>query len=357
MPVEESGKIAGVADQELVAVAGLVPALPNIRAAHADRFAQAVRSLVEKRAQQGWPNEPTDDMAVFVLVDYPRIVGEMYGGRPFADPTAQCTPLLGHMFFSSSDATHGQFIPIPTEPNAVLEWLDDHKLSDRPIITVYRKEKELLTRRYGLSRPAEIDAIRDHKPSATVQELLGALTLYHRRRVITPTGCPDGVWKRGSAHRYIPGPQPEKSIQSDLAVALEFWFQDTVRVEIEDTTSIGRIDVRLLKGEANAPLAYWAILELKVIKSFTSSASSPVSPSVNVKAIVKGVKQTGAYRKNRRAEEGRLEIYDLRKDKSEDLTDREDVVAALAMYSPPPRIDTWPAFGSPEDARNAGYSG
>jgi len=127
-------------------------------------------------------------------------------------------------------------------------------------------------------------------------------------------------------------------------------------VETEDRTNIGRIDVRLLKKGANTPLAYWIILELKVIKSFTSS-ESPVSPSDNVKAIVKGVKQAWAGRENRGAEEGRLEIYDLRADKSEDLTAREDVLAALKVCSPPPSIDTWPAFGSAEDARDAGYSG
>ena len=120
MAAEGSGEIAGVEDKELAAVAGLVSTLPNVRATRADRFAQAVRMLVEKRAQKGWPNETTADVAVFVLVDYPRKVGEAHDGRPFADPMAQGTPLLGYMFFSSADATHGQFIPIPKEVSAIL---------------------------------------------------------------------------------------------------------------------------------------------------------------------------------------------------------------------------------------------
>ena len=356
MAAEGSGEIPGVEDEELATVAGLVPTLPNVRAERADRFAQAVRTLVEKRAQEGWPNEAAADVAVFVLVDYPRKVGETHDGKPFADPTAQGTPLLGYMFFSSADATHGQFIPIPTEASAILEWLEDHGLGGFPMVAVYRDAKEMVTRRRGIQNSARRDAIRDQEPSATVQEVMEALRHYHRSRVIAPLSCPDGVWKPGSAHRYIPGPRPEKSIQSDLEVALNFWFRGVVRAAGEDTTNIGRIDVRLLKKEANGRLAYWVILELKVIKSFTHS-SSKVFDSTNVEAIVKGVKQAGSYRANRMAEEGMLEIYDLRQDKSEDLTARGAVSAALKRYSPPPKVDVWPMYGSADDARDAGETG
>ena len=357
MSVKGSGKIAGVADEELATVAGLMPALPNVRASRADRFSQEVRMLVEKRAQEGWPVEGTADMAVFVLVDYPRKVGQTHGGTPFADPMAQGTPLLGRLFFSSADATHGQFIQIPTAAAAILEWLEDHGLAGCPMVAVYRNTKEMVTRRFGISDDsARSDAIRDKEPSATVQELMEALKHYHSSRVVTPTGCPDGVWKPYCAERYIPGAQPEKSIQKDLQVALNFWFRGVVRAEGEDNTNIGRIDVRLLKKEANKGLTYWIILELKVIKSFTNTESK-MNDTTNVKAIVKGVRQAGSYRENREAEEGRLEIYDLRKDKSEDLTAREDVSDALAMYSTPPIIDVWHMYGSPDDARNAGQVG
>ena len=109
MKIEDSREIPGVEDRQLAAVAGLLPALPNIRAGSADRFAQAIRTLVERRAQRGWPNESEADLAVFVLVDYPRQVGEKYGGTPFADPRAQGTPLLGSLFFFKSRCNSGPF--------------------------------------------------------------------------------------------------------------------------------------------------------------------------------------------------------------------------------------------------------
>ena len=312
--------------------------------------------MVEKRAQEGWPNEATADMSVFVLVAYPRRVGKMHGGQPFADPTAQGIPLLGFMFFSSWDATHGQFIAIPTEANAILEWLDDHGLGHCPMVTVYREKKEMVTRRRGIGGLAETDTIRDQEPSATVGELMRALSHYHRSRVVTPMGCPEGVWKPELAHKYIPGKHPEKSIQADLVIALRFWFRGAVRVEGEDSTNIGRIDVRLLTSQSGRGLSYWTILELKVIKSFTNTLST-VHDSTNVGAIVKGVEQAGSYQANRKAEEARLEIYDLRKKKSENLTARMEVSAALKKFSPPPKVDVWPVFGSAADARKEGQSG
>ena len=356
MLVEESGDILGVEDEELAAIASLVPALPNIPAPRADRFAQSVRMLVERRAQEGWRNETAADLAVFVLVDYPRRVGEKYRGKPFADPTAQRIPLLGHMFFSSPDATRGQFIPLPTEASAFLEWLEDNELGDCPIVSVYRDAKQMVTRRRGISDSPHIDAIRAQEPSATLDQLMEALRYYHQSRVVTPSNCPKGLWHPDCAQQYIPGPAPEKAIQSDLKLALGSWFRGVVRAEGEDSTNIGRIDVRLLTKRAEGGLAYWIILELKIIKSFTSTRSA-VTDSTNLAAIVKGVKQAGAYRANRCADEGMLEIYDLRENKSEDLRAREDVSAALEKYSPPPRVDLWPVFGSADDARDAGQIG
>ena len=84
MTADGSDKIQGVDDELIATVAGLTPAVPNIRVAEADRFAQAVRTLVERRAQNDWPNEnPQEDLAVFVLVDRPRQVGRAHDGRSF----------------------------------------------------------------------------------------------------------------------------------------------------------------------------------------------------------------------------------------------------------------------------------
>lgn len=364
MPVDPSDSVPGVDSQRLAVAAGRFLELPNIRAEPADRFAQAVRALVEKRAQKNWPNEGEADLAVFVMVDHPRPVGEKYGASPFVDPIAKDTPLLGHLFFSNRDASAGRFMPIPTEGDAILEWLDDNGLGNCPIVIAYRGLKMMVTRRAGVHGTARNDPIRDQKPSATLSELRDALKYFHRTGLLTPTSCPDGVWEQDRAHQYIPGPTPEKSIQSALELVLSSWFRDTVRAESEDKTNIGRIDVRLLKKNVRGnslAYSYWVVMELKIIRSFTNpqrgSNPTPVSRSANIKAIVKGIRQAGSYQKNRSAERGFLEVYDLRKDKGDDLVQQSEVQDAKAEFTPPPEIHVWPVFGSSEDARTAGYTG
>ena len=363
MQPEVPESIPGVDDKQLAAVASLLPSLPNVRAEAADRFAQAIRALVESRAQDEWPNEGEEDVAVFVMVDRPRQVGEKHGAHPFADLIAKEEPILGRLFLTNRDASGGRFMQMPvTDPNAILEWLDDNDLAGCPLVIAYRKSKTMVTRRAGIGDLARRDPIRDHPPSATLGELLAALEHFHINRLLTPTCCSDGVWEQERANQYIPGPRPEKSIQSDLELALNFWFRGVVKAEHEDKTNIGRIDVRLLKrSDQGGPLAYWAIIELKVIKSFTNapkgSAASKVQVSDNVAAIIEGIKQAWAFRQNREADEGLLEIFDLRKDKGQDLMQHADVTAVMVDFVPVPTHHVRPLFGSSGDARDAGFTG
>ena len=361
MPAEVHDNIPGVDTEQLASVASLLPELPNIRAQAADRFAQAVRALVEKRARNAWPNEGAADLAVFVMVDRPRRVGQQHRARPFLDPAAQGEPVLGRLFFANGDATRGHVMSLPTEPNAILDWIDDHDLGRFPLVIAYRNSKQMVTRRAGTSDFARDDPIRDAEPTATLCELSKALSHFHRKWLIAPRRCPSGVWEPRCAGRYIPGPRPERSIQYPLEVALDSWFQGILRTGGEETTTLGRIDLLLLKRREGEPFAYWAVIELKIIKSFTNARRgtepTPIRDNDNVDAIVEGVKQAAAYREDCSAEEALLEIYDLRQDKSDDLTTREEVLAVKDACAPPPRINVWPLFGSARAARNARYTG
>ena len=101
-------------------------------------------------------------------------------------------------------------------------------------------------------------------------------------------------------------------------------------------------------------LAYWAIMELKVVKSLTSTGNK-IQVATNVDSIVEGIIQASAYRANRCAEEGLLEIYDLRKDKQRDLTIEKRVVMARKKHDVSD-VHVRPLFGSANDARRAGFS-
>lgn len=365
MPHNSLGQISGVDDQTLASVIGYLPSLPNLQADESARFAQAVRSIVEGRAQNGWLDEDDhQDEAVFVMVDHPRAVGQKLGANePFADLVATNEPLLGRIFFGSLDASRGRFMSLPVKnSNSILEWLCDNNLSDCPIVIVYRTKKVMATRPSGANDAARLDPIRDTPPTATINELLDALNYFHIHHLLTPSCGASGVWESKRANSYVPGPQPEKSIQANLALALNHWFHGIVKAETEDSTSIGRIDVRLLKKSSeHGALSYWAIIELKIIKSFANASigktPTTVSSKANIEALIKGIEQTWAFKANREAEEGLLEVFDLRQDKLENLMERTEVVTALTKCSPISAYNVRPLFGSSDDARKAGFTG
>lgn len=362
MSPEDNATVPGVDDRELAAVASELPSTPYVGGDRAERFAQAVRQVVERRAQGGWRAETTsDDVAVFVMVSWPREVGERFRAQPFADPIANDEPVLGRLFFSNADASGGHAMELPTDPNGILDWLDEGGLSDCPIVTAYRGTKTLVRRLLGAKGRTTHEPIRDTKPQATVSELSKALEDFHATWLVTPTCCPEGVWKRGLARQYVPGERPEKAIQGQLTVWLSGWFRGVVRAEHEDHTNIGRIDVRLLQKGESGGLAYWAIVEMKVIRSLRSAGSvaeaSKVGASDNVKAIVEGIMQAWAYRLNRDADEGLVEVYDLRRDKEPDLMVRPEVTEVLMDRQPAPVINIRPLFGSAKEARDAGFTG
>ena len=135
-----------------------------------------------------------------------------------------------------------------------------------------------------------------------------------------------------------------------------------MRAEHEDTTNIGRIDVRLLiKSDQGHPLTYWAIIELKVIKSFVNAKKgcdpNRVNDSVNINLLIEGIRQAWAYQQNRETDIGLLEVFDLRKDKRTNLIRDDKVIAGTTQYTPTPKQHVRPIFGKARDARIAGFTG
>lgn len=362
MPRDSSSPVAGTDDQLLKSAVGELPALPNAHAGDADRFAQGVRALVERRAQRNWPKESNnDDVAVFILVDRPRETGDRFGAIPIMDPVATDERLLGRLFFMNRDASKGRSIELPITPSGIDDWITDNDLGNRSVVIVYRDSLTMATRRSGIDDFVRYDAIRDKIPQASLDELNKALGFFHLTQ-LTPTSCADGLWEAGRSDEYIPGRAPERAVQKSLYLVLSSWFHGIVKAEIEDSTPIGRIDVRLLKrSEAEKALAYWVVIELKVVKSFTNAvvgySPNSIGSGQNIDIIVEGLRQAWAYRNNRYAEEGLLEVFDLRKDKTEDLLHSRKVTETLRSCNPPPRCNIRPIFGSSQDARNEGYTG
>jgi hypothetical protein len=332
--------IPGVSEDELGgAVASLVTSAPATELDDSDRFCVAVRSLVEIRAQGGWSGEGVEDVSAFVLVPYPRQVGEKLGAAPISNPVATNEPLMGRLLLLNRDASTGRVMSLPVAADALLEWLEDKGLGSCPLVMVYRKSSVIISRRSGAQGDSSSDLLRQGVASVNSDEVIKALDLSHRNLLVTPSACPPGVWEPKRSTEYVPGPQAEKTIQKQLQVVLTSWFHGAVKAEIEDTTTIGRIDIRLLRLNSLQRLEYWMIVELKIIKSCANAKvgkkPTGVSLSTNVEAICEGIRQSFAFAQNRNAD-AMLEVFDLRKDKKKDLLKEKDVCKEFSKCQPPP---------------------
>jgi hypothetical protein len=361
MSPRPAAPIEGVDDAELAKVATSLPSLPVVDAETPDRFAQAVRAVLERRAQAGWPNETNADVSVFVFVERPRQIGDLLGAVPILDPIATADPLFGRLLLLNRDASGGRWINLPCPQGEILDWLSAQGLGDQPCVIAYRGTKTMVTRRDGVTDTSLAYPIRDNPPTATIPELLSALSHFHKEKLLTPTVCVKGVWEPRRSSNHIPGRDPERQIQQALEFALNFWFHGVVRADVEDRTKIGRIDVRLMQPSSDGPLMYWAIIELKVIKSFAHAprpdVPNPIRRSENIAVIVEGFRQAWAFADERLSEEGLLEVFDLRVDKQDDLLTDRAVVRAVRRLNPVPRHHVRPVFGSARLARQAGFSG
>ena len=357
MERESLGQVPGVKDAELLGALndlGSIPTPVDV----ADRFGIAVRAIVEDRAQNRWAGEDSSEAAVFLHTPYPREIGNKLGAAPVSNLIASGNSILGKLFLLNPDASYGRVIDLPTKVDLIIDWLIDGGLGDQPVIFAYRKSRQLLARGKGARDViTRKDIIREQPPVATLPEISDAMNVIHTQYLISPTVCPPGVWEKERAGEYIPGVRPEKVIQRELAIGLGSWFHGIVRATVEETIPVGRIDVRLSYIRDGA-WAYWAILELKVLRSSHNAPegkkANPVSLTDNAEAVAEGVRQVNAFAKNWQAEP-LLEIFDLRQDKQPNILEEKPVTQELSKCTPVPSCRIWPLFGSASDARLAGF--
>jgi len=331
---------------------------PNIPDMGTDRFATEVKALLESRAQSGWENESADESrVVFVATDYPRVALKEYSEviEHVLDLPMTRDPVFGKLFLLSFNAYNGVAIALPCDINKILEWLVENGLGDRPVIVAYRDTLRFSVRNTASDDEPKSDVIRDKPAELTIDELKVALSAFHEGNLVSPGMCGRGVWKPGFNAKYFPDASPEKAIQEKLRVALWSWFRGLVSIGTEDSVNKGRIDVRLLAppGESLG-LRYWSIIELKVARSF-GSTEKPVPRSVVINEIVKGVGQANEFTSDRAVEEGFLEIYDMRQDKTDNLLTDAKIVKRLNACTVTVNATLRPMYGTADEARNAGF--
>lgn len=351
-------------EEAIVAAVGSYQSLLPTSIDDVDRFMAEVHRITEARAQLGWDGEEQASTAsVFLMFPYPREAKQKIRELGFTpinvtDLRPSGTAIFGRVFILDAAASNGCYVPLPVDPGDISEWIKEIGFDRQPVAIAWRGTRVLTQRPNGIDDTCRQVTIRDAIPVASIENLLEALKAFHETTLETPGKC-QGVWT--DAANYLPGEAPEKAIQYSMRIALATALSLAgVRAEEEDKCRVGRIDIRLLAPAAEGPLCYWAIIELKVIKSkrLPRRAANPprVSRKANIDTIIEGVVQTSEYMRDRKTNEGLLEVFDLREAKDENLLLDSKVVECVSQGDPAMHINLRPLHGSARETRTAEFS-
>jgi hypothetical protein len=164
----------------------------------------------------------------------------------------------------------------------------------------------------GVDAPEVCDDVLLSGAQINEISLKNILDRIHAKSLVTPTVslAAGKLWEDSS--KCHPVEQAEKEIQSILQVALAHAL-GSVQVKYEGTGGYGRYDLLLQEQDPVEPSKFSsvAILELKVVKAFTSTGKK-YADSANQTAVLKGLIQAFAYREEHGSGISALCCYDMR---------------------------------------------
>jgi hypothetical protein len=263
------------------------------------------------------------------------------------------TPIAGRVWFVNSAVCRGRYIDFEYVGDAELFDFVENTLrcGDVPAV-VYEPRTDPATLRFYPNGLFEADictvvAIGQDRDIA-VHEILDVIDEIHRRVLVTPDAqdAAGSVWEK--ADRGLPAHDAEGRIQMHLRTGLTVAFLGC-RVRKEQPGIPGRLDLQIERTDprAQGTIAIFAVLELKVLKSYWSSGN-PVTDRENQQAVQDGVRQAATYRDDRHARAAAVCCFDMRREHTGDrcFDDVTDLASRLDVTT-----KAWHLFWSAADWR------
>jgi len=295
--------------------------------------------------------------SVFVLSDQPRPCAAAI------DPSAKRlvdinlkipSEWAGKLVFAAEHGTGGYWLPLPAGGvDEAIDLLDTHGFGSLPVAVVYPERRALTCYQEGGSSdsaPLRLDLPENVRP-VTIQDIFEVVEEIRKKSLLTPQIGPPGFWADPS--NYEPGPEAERTIQWVVAAQLRSSFRPLL-VEPEQQIALGRVDLVITNPASGSnSVLHPAVIELKALKS-RSHGGSPFANTKNIQAVVKGMRQTKAYREEKGAHVSVLCCFDLRQNK-DSILEANVCVLARAKYFTDSRVDAFvfPIYGRTEDAQEA----
>ena len=286
------------------------------------RFLRGVARLVKKRISidTGQALLP----AVFLLSPSPPVNTDTapWQSHPMLDNGL--TSVVGQLWFVSPVVASGFSMPLEFNDDAqmfnfVVDQIDHGEV---PAVIYDPRTKPAQIRFYpdGLSKADNCQTVNVPAEFIALTEVFEAIDEVHKVDFITPDAqmSPGKLWE--NADRYWPMANAELRIQMQLKTGLCLRFPTcTIRYEQPDVT--GRLDIEIEGRDPERPgwFIRYAVLELKVLRSYGSTGSA-YSDAENSEWVKKGVEQAYAYRQARGALASALCCFDMRKS-HEDIQD------------------------------------
>jgi hypothetical protein len=277
------------------------------------RFIRSVQSVVRKRVEV----TPTDcSPAVFVLGRCPREILENTARARMLDTGA--TALEGAIWFVGPALGFARRLEhgCGDDWNALFGLVSDGLgVGALPAIVFLPGVSLTSVRVYpsGLEAEDDFDVLSVVHEVVTLPEVFEILDRLHSKRLITPVVQTRGnkLWK--DHQKFIPVEQTELALQAYIEIAL-FSALANCNIKVEETAVAGRLDIAIWGldyGDVDGSTLCYAVLELKILRSFTSGGN-PVFPGEIRDWVSSGVDQAHAYALDNRALAKALCCYDMR---------------------------------------------
>lgn len=279
------------------------------------RFCHAVAKIIRKRRKAS-PDTLRSAPAIFVMSAVP-VTDEVAEWHPMFDRAR--AEIAGKVWFGAKGLATASALSLPVGTDAQLfdRLAVDWGLRNAPAVFFDGDDNDFVLRIYakGLGFPGDCEVVSMDAADVTLDKIHQVLDAMHKNLLETPSGSDlqRDLWEVQS--KWHPVNESEKGVQKILHVALKAHVMfSSLRVEQENSSLMGRCDFMLLEQDPVDPeiWIHHAILELKVVKSFTHTGS-PVSDRDNKAAVTEGLDQARDYRTAHSCRLAALCCFDMRK--------------------------------------------
>ncbi len=314
------------------------------------RFQVYVSRTIRARERQA--DAETAGAAAFILVTSQQQEG-LKVGREFNHTVhTGRVRLVGRIHFMTPRAASSAFEEYAGDANGVFERIAELQYDNLPTMVYDQGAGKARLSYYPKGTHTDDGMIEVDLDvgSVTEAEILSVIDAVYRTELCTPDNSgPTKIWE--NSDRGYPIKEAERTVQQFLRVGLAARFH-WCTIRAEQAGKLGRTDLEVVDnrtGEVGS-ITHHALLELKVLRSFSHSGSAYAAEDAQ-EAVSKGVEQAHSYGNDNNTLLRMLCCFDMRSDDVGDTITFAQIQTKAATLCV--SLKRWYLYRSSEHMRNA----